>query len=224
MLDRKFVLENLDAVKRNCANRNVSVDLDRMVGLETERKRTLQEVQDLNTAANATSKSIGNAKDGSEREQLKEEGRRLREQKDVAQHAHDELEAQILAIQARIPNMAHPNSPIGNDDQANQEIGRGKHQPRHFDFKPLDHLTLGEKHGWIDFEGGARTTGNGFYFLMGELVLLDLAVQQYAVRELVKRGFKPAITPDLARDSVLEGIGFMPRGPASRNDTRRLAP
>jgi seryl-tRNA synthetase len=216
MLDRKFILDHLDAVKQNCLNRNVSVDLDRLAELEGQRKLKLQLVQELNTAANATSKSIGTAKDAQSREALKEEGRRLREQKDAAQREHDELDAQVLAIQSRIPNMAHPNSPVGKDDQANLEIGRGKWTPRKFDFTPLDHLTLGERQGWIDFEGGARTTGNGFYFLLGDLVLLDLALQQYAVRELVKRGFTPAITPDLARDSVLEGIGFMPRGPETQ--------
>lgn len=216
MLDRKFILENLEAVKANCRNRNVVVELDQLVDLERQRKAKLQLVQELNTAANVTSKSIGTAKDAEAREALKEEGRRLREQKDAAQQEHDDLEAALLAIQTRIPNMAHANSPIGKDDQANLEISRGKWLPRNFEFAPLDHLTLGERQGWIDFEGGARTTGNGFYFLTGEIVLLDLALQQYAVRELVKRGFTPAITPDLARDSVLEGIGFMPRGPETQ--------
>ena len=150
MLDRKFILENLAAVKQNCANRNVIVDLQRLVELEEIRKQRLQEVQELNTAANATSKSIGGAKDDAARESLKEEGRKLREKKDQAQHAHDELEIEIMAIQSRIPNMAHANSPVGKDDHSNQEISRGKHAPRTFDFKPLDHLTLGEQQGWID--------------------------------------------------------------------------
>ena len=75
---------------------------------------------------------------------------------------------------------------------------------------------MGIKHDWIDFDGGARTTGAGFYFLKGDLVLLDLALQQFAVTELVKRGFTPTVTPDLARDSVLEGIGFNPRGPETQ--------
>lgn len=216
MLDRKFILQNLDAVKQNCVNRNVSVDVDRLVELETQRKSKLQQVQELNTAANAKSKSIGKAKDEAERESLKEEGRKLREQKDVAQKEHDELDAQIRDIQSRVPNMAHPDCPVGEDDKSNLEISRGKHEPREFDFQVLDHLELGEKQGWIDFEGGARTTGNGFYFLKGDLVLLDLALQQFAVRQLMERGFTPTVTPDLARDSVLEGIGFMPRGPETQ--------
>lgn len=216
MLDRKFILENSDAVQQNCRNRGVSVDIDRMLQLEQERRVKLQQVQELNTAANVTSKSIGKAKDAEEKEQLKEEGRRLREQKDQAQRDHDALECEILKLQAAIPNMSHPDAPVGADENSNREVGQGKYRPRPFDFKPLDHLELGQMQGWIDFEAGARTTGNGFYFLMGDLVLLDLALQQFAIGELVKRGFTPAITPDLARDSVLEGIGFTPRGPETQ--------
>ena len=216
MLDRKYILENLDAVKQNCVNRNVSADLAQLVTLETARKEKLAAVQDLNTRANQVSKSIGKAANDEEREARKEEGRQLRADKDAAQAEHDELDAQVREIQVTIPNMAHADAPIGEDDKANLEVARGQHEPRTFDFKVLDHLELGEKHDWIDFESGARTTGNGFYFLKGDLVLLDLALQQFAVSELSKRGFTPTITPDLARDSVLEGIGFMPRGPETQ--------
>lgn len=216
MLDRKFVIENADAVKQNCINRNVKSDIDAMVALETQRRAKLHEVEDFNAQANAVSKKIGQAKDNDERESLKTGARELREKKDTAQKEHEELEQQIHEIEITIPNMAHADCPIGVDDKSNLELGFGKHKPREFDFQPMDHLDLGEKRGWIDFEGGARTTGNGFYFLKGDLVLLDLAIQQFAVMELVKRGFTPTITPDLARDSVLEGIGFMPRGPETQ--------
>ena len=216
MLDRKYILENLDAVKQNCANRNVSADLDQLVTLETARKAKLAAVQDLNTRANQVSKSIGKASNDEEREARKEEGRQLRAAKDAAQAEHDELDVQVRAIQVAIPNMAHADAPVGEDDKANLEVARGQHEPRSFDFDVLDHLELGEKHDWIDFEAGARTTGNGFYFLKGDLVLLDLALQQFAVSELSKRGFTPTVTPDLAQDSVLEGIGFMPRGPETQ--------
>ena len=216
MLDRKYILENLDAVKQNCANRNVSADLDQLVTLETARKEKLAAVQDLNTRANQVSKSIGKAANDEEREARKEEGRQLRAAKDAAQAEHDELDAQVRELQIAIPNMAHADAPVGEDDKANLEVARGQHEPRSFGFDVLDHLELGEKHDWIDFEAGARTTGNGFYFLKGDLVLLDLALQQFAVSELSKRGFTPTVTPDLAQDSVLEGIGFMPRGPETQ--------
>ena len=216
MLDRKFVVENAAAVKQNCVNRNLSVDVDKLVELETARRVKAQLVQDLNTEANAKSKLIGKAQDDAERETLKEAAKTLRGQKNEAQAELDQMEAAVHEIEILIPNMAHADAPIGVDDKANLEIKRGKHEPRKFDFEVQDHLDLGVKHDWIDFEGGARTTGGGFYFLKGDLVLLDLALQQFAVTELAKRGFTPTVTPDLARDSVLEGIGFNPRGPETQ--------
>ncbi len=216
MLDRKFILENIEDVKANCRNRNLDINLDSFVELEKSRRAKLQEAESLNKESNDRSKLIGKAQDDAEREKLKEEARVLRSQKGVAQEEHDKLDAEILAIQKLVPNMAHPDAPIGVDDKANLKISDGKHPPRKFDFEIMDHLDLGQHHDWIDFEGGARTTGAGFYFLKGDLVLLDLALQQYAVSELAKRGFTPTITPDLARDSVLEGIGFNPRGPETQ--------
>lgn len=216
MLDRKFIVENAEAVKKNCENRGVRADVDRLISLEADRKKKLLEVQELNTQANEVSKKIGPAKDPAEREALKEQGRVLREKKEAAQKEHDELDATSLAVAKTIPNMTHPEAPIGGDDQANTVIAFGKHQPRKFDFKPLDHVVLGQQLDMIDFEGGARTTGAGFYFLKNDAVLLELALQQYAITELMKRGFVPTITPDLARDDVLEGIGFMPRGPETQ--------
>ena len=216
MLDRKFILENIDAVKTNCANRGVECPIDRLVELENQRREKLQQAEEFNRLANAVSKQIGKAKDDAEREQLKEQGKQLRQQKADTQAEHDQLDAQIQEIQLTVPNMAHFDAPVGEDDKSNLEISRGKHQPRQFDFPVLDHLKLGQHRDWIDFEGGARTTGAGFYFLKGELVLLDLALQQFTVHELAKRGFSPMITPDLAQDEILQGIGFMPRGPETQ--------
>jgi seryl-tRNA synthetase len=216
MLDRKFIVENVAAVKQNCLNRGVNSDVDALVAQELRRREMLQEVQDLNRQANEVSKSIGKAKDEADREARKEEGRRLRERKDQAQAQHDQLETQIAALQSQIPNMSHPQAPIGGGEHANLEVRRGKHAPREFDFKPLDHVALAESHDLIDFEAGARTTGHGFYFLKNEAVLLELALQQFAVHKLLGRGFTPTITPDLAQDRILEGIGFIPRGPETQ--------
>ncbi len=216
MLDRKFILQNADAVRQNLQNRNVTADIDRLIELETERKEQLHLVEKLNREANEASKGIGKAENDEAREALKTAGRRLRAEKDSAQSEHDRLDREIHQIQLVIPNMAHPDAPIGVDDKSNLELSRGQHKPREFDFKPLDHVELGQKHDWIDFEGGARTTGSGFYFIKRDLVLLDLAIQQFAITELMKRGFIPMITPDLALDTVLEGIGFMPRGPETQ--------
>jgi seryl-tRNA synthetase len=216
MLDRKFIVENAELVKRNCANRGVPVGVDRLLELDSRRREVLNQVQELNRQANEVAKSIGKAKDESQREARKEDGRRLRQEKDDAQAEHDRLDAEILELQKLIPNLSHPDAPVGADDHANLEVRRGKHAPRQFDFKPLDHVDLGQRLDLIDLEGGARTTGHGFYFLKNEAVLLELALQQYVVHLLVKEGFTPTITPDLAQDKILEGIGFIPRGPETQ--------
>jgi seryl-tRNA synthetase len=216
MLDRKFVLENADAVQQNCDRRGVKVDVRRFVDLETQRRQKQLDVEQLNRQANETSKSIGKAKDEAEREARKAEGRRLREQVTAAQGEVDALAAEADAILRGIPNMTHPDAPVGADDQANLEVRRGKHQPPKFDFKPLDHVELAEKLGLIDFEAGAKVAGHGFYFLKNDAVLLELALQHYAVETLMKEGFTPTITPDLARNEVLQGTGYIPRGPETQ--------
>ena len=212
MLDRKYIVEHADDVKQNCIHRGVDADVDQLVQLESERREKQQQAQELNRQANEVSKSIGQAKDADAREARKEEGRRLREQKDAVQAEVDRLENDVLSIQRLIPNLSHPAAPIGVDDKANLELRRGNHSPRELEFSPLDHVQLGEKLDLFDFEGGAKTTGHGFYFLKNDAVLLELALQRYALDALVNEGFTITTTPDLARNEILEGIGFIPRG------------
>lgn len=212
MLDRKFIVENADAVRQNCANRGMDANVDRFIELDSLCRDKSTAAQDLNRKANEVSKSIGKAKTDEEREQRKNEGRDLRAKKDATQAEHDELLAELVSIQRLVPNMAHTDAPVGKDDKANLEIQRGKHCPRTFDFKPLDHVELAEKHDMIDFEAGAKTTGAGFYFLKNDAVLLELALQHFVVQKLAGEGFTPTTTPDLARQEILEGIGFNPRG------------
>ncbi len=85
-----------------------------------------------------------------------------------------------------------------------------------FDFKPLDHVELGEKLGLFDFEGGAKVAGHGFYFLKNDAVLLELALERYALDVLMAEGFTPTMTPDLARNEILHGTGYIPRGPETQ--------
>ncbi|MEX1223208.1 MAG: serine--tRNA ligase [Pirellulales bacterium] len=212
MLDRKFIVENVDLVKQNCANRGVTVDVDRFLDLEEQRKAKQAEAEDFNRRANEVSKSIGQAKDNEQRETLKEEGRQLREQKDAAAGEVDEVLAEMEEIQRRIPNLSHPDAPIGVDDKANLEVAHGQAPLPKFDFQPLDHVELGQRLDLFDFEAGGRVAGHGFYYLKNEAVLLELALQQYALSVLLPEGFVPTITPDLARNEILQGIGFIPRG------------
>lgn len=216
MLDRKLILDNLSLIKTNCANRNVAVDVERLVELERRRKEKQMEVERLNTEANALAKTIAQAKSPEEKETRKEQGRLLREQTNAAKVEADRLEEEIEAIQRLIPNLTHPEAPIGSDDQSNLRLFLGKTPVPSFDFEPLDHVRLAEKHDLIDFESGANVAGAGFYFLKNEAVLLDLALQHYAIRTLIDAGFTPTTTPDLARNDILQGTGFMPRGPETQ--------
>lgn len=215
MLDRKFVVENVELVKKNCENRGVQADVDQVVALETARKAKLQEAEEFNRQANEINKTVGKATP-EERPNIIAEGKRLRQLKDDASTEVDKLEEQIVEILRIVPNLTHPDAPIGEDDKSNLEIQRGATEPRKFDFKVLDHVELGEKLDLIDFEAGAQVAGAGFYYLKNEAVLLELALQQYVVSLLVKEGFVPTITPDMARTEILHGVGFIPRGPETQ--------
>lgn len=215
MLDKRFIIENPELVQENCTARGVKADVARFAQLDAERKAIMQQAEELARQANEVSKSIGKAKDNEEREARKEEGRRLRDEKDDLQAEIERISAEADAIHRSMPNLTHPESPRGDED-ASRELRRGElevHQPK---FPVLDHVELAEQHDLIDFEGGAHVAGHGFYFLRNEGVLLELALQRYAIDLLMRDGFTPTITPDLARSDVLQGVGFIPRGPETQ--------
>jgi seryl-tRNA synthetase len=215
MLDKRFILENAEIVQRNCDNRGVKADVARFVDLESQRRKLQAESEELSRLANEVSKSIGKAKDDAEREARKDEGRRLREMKEqIAEHM-ERLAAEASLILNSMPNLTHTDSPIGGED-ASKELQRGKTDVRPFSFPVQDHVALAEQHNLIDFEGGARVAGHGFYFLKNEAAMLELALQQFTMSFLVGEGFTPMITPDLARGDVLKGVGFIPRGPETQ--------
>jgi len=215
MLDTRFILENVDLVQKNCDRRGVKVDVARFAQLATDRRALQTEIEELSRQANLVSKSIGQAKDDAEREARKDEGRRLREAKDEKQSIVDRLAAEAATMHSSMPNLTHPDSPVGTED-ASREIRRGRTDVRSMSFPILDHVELAEQHDLIDFEGGARVAGHGFYFLKKEAALLELALQRFAIDILVRENFTPMVTPDLARSDVLRGIGFIPRGPETQ--------
>jgi len=220
MLDAGFIRDNLAAVKANCVNRQAAgAEPDKVVELDDRRKKLVSETQVLQQKGNELSKGIPAEKDPAKKQALISDGKAIRErvaglEKELKQVADD-----LKAVLYTIPNMTHPDSPPGGTFMDNKVI-RKWGEPTVFDFVPKDHVALAEALDLVDFEAGASVTGNKFYFLKNEAVLLELALVQYAIHKLVKRGFTPVITPDLARVEVLEGIGFMPRDP--NPDTRQV--
>jgi seryl-tRNA synthetase len=215
MLDANFIRENLAAVKANCAHRNVKADVDCVVTLDDERKRLIGETQLLQQRQNEISKLIPKEKDKDKKQTLIQEGRDLRDKvADLEKKARDN-EAAMRAALAVIPNMTHPDAPVGTDAAANKVLRRWG-EPRRFDFPVKDHVALAEALDLVDFEAGASVAGQKFYFLKNEAVLLELALIHYAIDTLRREGYTPIITPDVARVDVLEGIGFIPRGPETQ--------
>ena len=215
MLDLRFVRENAEAVAENCKNRGAEADVDLVVGLADRRSELMQELNELRQRQNQLAKLVGGERDPEARENLIVDSRRTKE-------LIPEREAELAAVEGRlreemlkIPNMTHPDAPIGKDDTENVEIRRWGEFPD-FSFDPKDHVEIGEALGIIDFDAGAKTTGSKFYFLRGDAVLLELGLIRYAMDVLIERGYQPTITPDLARDQMLVGTGFIPRGPETQ--------
>ncbi|MDP9412282.1 MAG: serine--tRNA ligase [Actinomycetota bacterium] len=215
MLDLRFIRENAKAVEENCKNRGVEADVGLVVELADRRSELIQELNELKQRQNQMAKSIGKERDEAARGRLIEESRTMKERLPAKEGELHEVEARLREEQLKIPNMTHPDSPIGKDDTENVEIRRWGETPE-FGFEPRDHVELGDLLGIIDFDAGAKTTGSKFYFLRGDAVLLELGLIRYAMDILIERGYEPTITPDLARDEALVGTGFIPRGPETQ--------
>jgi seryl-tRNA synthetase len=215
MLDAQFIRENLDAVKANCTNRNVQADVDRVVQLDDERKHLVQAAQVKQQRANEVSKLIPKEKDPAKKQELIQEGRKLREEVGALETQLKQLETDLRAALNGIPNMTHPDAPVGGTP-ADNKVVKTWGEPRKFDFAVQDHVAIAEALDLVDFEAGSSVAGPKFYYLKNDAVLLELALVQYAFDTLLKHGYTPIITPDMARVEVLEGIGFIPRGPETQ--------
>jgi seryl-tRNA synthetase len=215
MLDAKLIYENPEAVKTNCRNRNVQADVDRAVHLEGERRRLEKEKQALEERRNKVAAQTGKEKDKARRDALIQEGKQLKEQIAPLEALLKQVEADRDAVLKTIPNLSHPDAPVGTTAADNKVLRKWGEPPR-FDFPVKDHIALCESLDLADFEAGSAVAGQKFYFLKNEAVLLELALVQYAMTTLQRAGYMPVITPDLARVDVLEGIGFIPRGPETQ--------
>jgi len=214
MLDIKFIRENKDAVKKNCELRNIQCDVDRLLELYEENKQLLWKTEDLRLKKNQLNEEIKNAS-SAERGLLISKGKEIKEESDKSEGAWKKKNGEFLRELLRIPNMTHPNSPIGKDDSENKEIERYGEPPK-FDFDPKGHEELMTALDLIDFERGAKVTGSKFYFLKNEGVFLEQALINYALEICYQEGFIPFVTPDLAKNEIMLGIGFNPRGEESQ--------
>ncbi|MFL6009372.1 MAG: serine--tRNA ligase [Rubrobacteraceae bacterium] len=215
MLDLKYIRENAEAVQENSRNRGVEADVGLVVELADRRSALIQELNELRQRQNQMARSIGKEQDPESRDRLIAESRAMKDRIPEKEADLSEVERRMREELLKIPNMTHPDAPIGKDDSENVEIRRWGEIPD-FDFDIRDHVELGESLGIIDFDAGAKVAGSKFYFLRGDAVLLELGLVRYAMDILTQLGYQPTITPDLARDEMLVGTGFIPRGPETQ--------
>jgi seryl-tRNA synthetase len=214
MLDYRFIVDNLDAVKANVADRFMRADAERVAALYAERAALVTGVQGLQQRRNANAAAMKGKLNGAARAALVDEGKRLKEEIAAREAELAKIEAELLAEARRIPNMAHPDAPRGREDKDNLEVKRVGEIPA-FGFEPKDHVQLGQELDIIDFDNATKVSGVKFYYLKNEGVFLELGLIRYALDMLRQRGFTPFITPDIAKEEILEGIGFNPRGAES---------
>ncbi len=208
VLDLRFIIENKDAVRTNCTKRNVSVDLDRLVQLDERRRVLIAEQQSIQERRNGLAREIKGRKPSDDERAL---GKELKEREATLETDLAGVRDALTGLQVLVPNMTHPDVPAGGTDAQNREL-RVIGAPPAFGFAPLDHVELAAKHDLIDFESGAKVTGQKFYFLKNEMLLLEHALMRFALDLLRKRGFTLFQTPDLARAEIADGLGFNPRG------------
>ncbi len=239
MLDIKLLRDQGDAICQNLVDRNVHVfsELSPESGADWAR-RTVERLQALdqryldllkegdetrrkqneNTAAMKKVGKLPKAEQAAARKPLIETGRALRDHERAIHAQAEEAQAERDAAWSLVPNMTHPESPRGHHDEDHKEL-RTVGTIRDFaaeGFEPKDHLEVAEALDLVDFSAGARVAGQKFYYLKNEAVLLDLALQRYAIDVAQRHGFTLHVTPDLARESILQGLGFNPRGESTQ--------
>lgn len=211
MLDYKFIKDNLDAVKENIKNRNMTADADIVVKLYDERTAMVTELQALQQKRNENAQSMKQKLDNDKRQELIAAGKAIKDEIATLEAKLKETEEKLDEAARQIPNMVHPKAPIGKLDTENLEV-KVSGTPRKFDFEPKDHVQIAETLDILDFDRGTKVSGPKFYYLKNEAVFLEQALIMYALNTLRKHGFEMFITPDVAKEEVLKGIGFNPRG------------
>ncbi|MFA6160644.1 MAG: serine--tRNA ligase [Patescibacteria group bacterium] len=207
MLDIKFVRDNPDLVQKNCDARNVKASVAELIKVDQEYLALLREIEMLREERNKVAASTQGAEN---RAVMVEKGKAIKITLSEKEKALEIVELERRGLMMRLPNMTHPDAPIGLDDSENKEIKKWGEVAKLS--KPLNHVELGEKLDILDFERGVKVAGAKFYFWKGKGALLEQAITRFVLDYLVKNGFTPLITPDLAKDEILLGTGYQPRG------------
>src|SRR3989338_8488428 len=208
MLDIKLIREQPEVILENLAKRNDHANvhmLHELVEADRERRDIIQDVEKLRQKRNTITKTISELK-----AQGKDASVSMRDAEEVPKQIKQlderlaELDTICRNILLKIQNMLHDSVPQGKDDTENVEIKRWGSQ--HFGFTPKNHLEIAEQLGLIDIERATKIAGHGFYYLKGDLVMLDRAMQQFALNLLIKKGFTVIQPPFMMSRKAYEGV------------------
>ncbi len=202
MIDLKWLKEHPAEVKQMLALRGVVVDIERLIALDNERLKVLQEIEAIRAQRNVLTQN-DRAQGVALRAQLKELEPKLKA-----------LSQEVLALHESIPNLLHPDVPEGTSEADNTLVRNWfptGETPQTLSFKAKSHEELMTNLGWLDLERGAKVSGSGFFYLTREAVWLELALIQYVLKLSQAKGFIPVITPELVRQDYIEGTGYLPK-------------
>lgn len=208
MLDIKIIRENPEMVQDIIEKRNLTLDVASFLELDQQKRDLIVKTDELRTLKNKVSKEIPTLSNEekpakiAEMKQVWEDLKTLEEQQKT-------INAQWEEQYYKFPNLLDPTAAIGNTDEDNAIEYYSGEKPQ-FDFPVKPHYEIGEAKGWIDIEKGSEVSGARFWYLKGDLVLLQLALQNYAISKLVAQGFSPMLPPVLVREKAMFGTGFFP--------------
>jgi len=203
MLDIRYIRENAETVAKSAEAKGYGVDIAKLLELDDNRRSLQQQVDELRERRNANAAKM---KGGKPEQAVIDEGKQIKvalaERDEYLRNAENEL-ADLLS---NVPNVIQPDVPLGGEEDSVEikKIGEQK-------TGAIDHLEFALKRDWVDFERGAKVAGAKFYYLKGDLALLENAITQYAIDFVVKKGFTFMTVPHLVNQRTLTGTGFAPR-------------
>lgn len=203
MLDVKFIRENLDLVEKSTKEKGYKINIGDVLKIDDERKSILTEVEALRKERNEIANKM---KGGKPEPALVEKGKTLKAKLAEAESKLDELENKLASALKSVPNIIFDDVPLGGEECSVEVKKWGKNHE-----KGVDHLDYAVSRDWVDFERGAKVAGAKFYYLKGEMALLENALLQYGLSKVLEHGFTFMTVPDLVSSRVLEGCGFNPR-------------
>ncbi|UPA08948.1 serine--tRNA ligase [Borrelia nietonii YOR] len=214
MLDLKFIRDNLELIQKNIKDRGLKLNLDLLISFDDERRKLITKIGELNAARNENANAMKEKMDDYRRNYLIETGKALKSEIAVLEEKLNYIVSKLLIEHKQIPNISAPDVPVGEGEDGNVVLKLSGNIPK-FDFKPKDHLAIGIDLDLFDFERAREVSGNKFYYLKNEAVFLELALINFALNKLKLKGFDLFVTPDVAREFIVDGIGFNPRGTES---------